>query len=547
MTESQTHVGEPARAVVVNVNDNEAARFMTTLMLRRAGFTVLEASDGAGALAQAAQHPDVLVLDIRLPDMDGFEVCRRIKEDEETRGIKVLLTSATFVTIDSKVQGLELGADGYLTQPYEPEELAATVQSLVRLRRAEQKLVLRARELREADRRKDEFLAMLAHELRNPLAAIGAALPVLHRKVADGGEHALEVVERQAAHLGRLVDELLDVARVTSGKIEMRKELVDINAVLARVVSSFQERGPKLRAQRLTLVSPVNHVWVEGDVTRLEQVLSNLLDNASKYTDTGGAIHVELEAVEPAGDGAAASRDDRPGSAPCVRIVVRDNGIGISPAALPEIFGLFAQADAPIDRSRGGLGIGLTLVQKLVELHGGSVQARSQGLGQGSEFEVLLPRAPASALERLPRRNGRPAASGPAASRRVLIVEDNPDVGRTLLDLCKMWGHDGDLRSDGVSGAQAILELRPDVALVDIGLPGIDGYEVARRVREDPRGRGLFLVALTGYGSAEQRKQALASGFDVHLVKPVNIDKLERLLGSARGNDHNPSAAEHRV
>jgi signal transduction histidine kinase len=505
-----------SRVKVLNVNDNEVARYLTTAMLRRGGWEVIEASNGMMALEIVnSAAVDVVVLDVKLPDLDGFEVCRRIKSNPRTAGVKVLHTSATFVSMDKKVQGLEGGADGYLTQPFEAAELVATVRALNRLNQADRELRERADRLAEADRRKDEFLAMLAHELRNPLAAITASLPLIEQREPDNHveRRAREVLRRQTAHLARLVDDLLDVSRVTQGKIDLRFEPVDLKALLTRVVLTTRERGAAPRAQTLSLTLPDDSVQVRGDVTRLEQVFTNLLDNASKYTDVGGHIRVILEL--PSG-----------GLGPLARVRVRDDGIGIAPDALPFIFGLFAQASVSLARSRGGLGIGLTLVRTLVELHGGEVDARSEGIGRGSEFEVRLPLlAVQPSSDRATDRN-----AADLNRRRIFIVEDNSDAQQALMDLCEMWGHEVAAASDGLTGVARVLEQRPDVTLVDIGLPGIDGFEVARRLRADARGKDLWLVALTGYGSPEQRASALAAGFDIHLVKPVEVDKLKRLL-----------------
>jgi signal transduction histidine kinase len=512
---------------VLNVNDNEAARYLASTMLRKGGgWEVLEASTGMGALELVHRDPpDVVVLDVKLPDIDGFEVCRRIKSDPRTAAVKVLHTSATFVTMDKKIQGLDMGADGYLTQPFEAAELCATVRSLLRLIRAESELRARADRLAEADRRKDEFLVMLAHELRNPLAAISTSLPLLEQRepLNRAERRAREVLHRQTAHLSRLVDDLLDVSRVTQGKIELRLEPLDLKALLARVVQNARERAMGPRGQELLLSLPGGPARVRGDATRLEQIFINLLDNASKYTDTGGQIRVEFDVAQGGGQEQA-------------RVVVRDDGIGIPPEVLPTIFGLFAQATVSLARSRGGLGIGLTLVRTLVEMHGGTVEARSEGLGKGARFEVRLPLL--TTEEPRVRPIGHAAMQG--RRRRIFIVEDNSDAQQSLGDLCEMWGHEVMAAGDGHTGLSRVLESQPDIALIDIGLPGIDGFEVVRRLRADARGRALWLVALTGYGSPEQRASALAAGFDAHLVKPVEVDKLQRLL------DAGPPAARVR-
>ncbi len=526
--------------LILNVNDSEGARYLVTLMLRKAGFLVTEAASGREALESIQRRkPDLIVLDLQLPDLNGLEVCRRIRQNPQTASIKILHTSATYVTVDNKIQSLDGGADGYLAQPFESQELIATVNSLLRLNQTERELRQHAEQLREADRRKNEFLSMLAHELRNPLAAITASLSLLDRREPqdDVERRARDVLSRQSSNLGRLIDDLLDVARVTQGKIEFKWEPVDLRELLGRVVENTQQTKTTPRGQVLRASLPPEPLCVHGDATRLEQIFSNLLDNASKYTDKEGTIELALEATG----------DERK---PLALVRVSDDGIGMSQETLPNIFGLFSQADVPIARSRGGLGIGLTLVRTLVELHGGVVRASSRGLGHGSQFEVSLPMVNAVELAAL--RDGPPSRGSSAqhvtrARRRIVLVEDNLDAQQMLADLLSMWGHQVECASDGLEGVEKVLALRPEVALVDLGLPGIDGYEVARRVRQAPEGRQLTLIALTGYGAPEQKARALAAGFDLHLVKPVDASSLSALLAqpssARRSSAQAPSSA----
>jgi signal transduction histidine kinase len=509
-----------AQITVLNVNDNPTARYTTTRMLQSAGMQVIECENGQSALASVLRDPDVVVLDIRLPDIDGFEVCRRIKENAATSSVKVLLTSATFTTLDSKIRGLKSGADGYLAQPFEATEMVATIQSLTKLKHVESELRQRAATLAEADQRKDEFLAMLAHELRNPLAAITASYPILERRPAsdDIEQRARDVILRQTQHLTRMVDDLLDVARVTHGRIELRRELLSLNELLSRICQMARDTRLAGRGQNIVCKLPDVEIFVNGDATRLEQVFNNLLENASKYME-GGVIHVE--ALSPGSDGKTLIR-------------VRDSGVGIASEQLSSIFNLFAQSGTTIARTQGGLGIGLTLVRTLIELHGGTVIARSEGRGRGSEFEVTLPAVVGKDLARRQSAAVRSADEVSSASntvtRRILLVEDNSDAQTALKDLLEIWGHSVTTASDGVSGVERALEVVPEVALVDIGLPLLDGYEVARRIRAGRDGGSIYLVALTGYGSSEQRARALDAGFDVHLVKPVEPHRLEKLL-----------------
>jgi two-component system, sensor histidine kinase len=502
--------------LILNVNDHVANLYMVSKMLRNAGFRVAEARTGGEALAFAAsveQRPDLIVLDIRLPDVSGVEVCRRLKSDSKTRDIKILHTSATFVSTASKVEGLDAGADGYLTQPFEPQDLIATVRALIRLRAVEVDLQERNEALLAADRRKDEFLAMLAHELRNPLAAVQMGLPLLARFPPRDELEAttLDIVRRQTGLLVQLVDDLLDVSRVTRGRIELDLQVLDLTELVTRVCDGMRARAMAPRAQTLDAAVPEGRVLVRGDANRLEQVLTNLLDNASKYSDRGARIAVSVEAT----GGRAV-------------LAVRDQGIGIPAEALARVFELFAQESTSLARSRGGLGIGLTLVKTLVELHGGSVSAASEGPGRGTTFRVELPLAAGVEEPASPE----PAFDGEPLPRRVLVVDDNQDGREMLRALCELGGHDVIEAADGLAGVERALEARPDIAFVDIGLPGIDGYEVARRVRAGAT-RPIRLVALSGYGSAEYRARAFEAGFDDHVAKPISRDQLRRCIADA--------------
>ena len=529
--ESQKANGGP---LVLNVNDNDASRYLVTRMLERAGFRVIEAATGNAALEHVRRElPHLVVLDIKLPDMTGFEVCQLIKADPRTQSVKVLQTSAVFVATEFKVQSLECGADGYLSHPFEQEELVATVRSLLRLTEVEQELRDQAEELKAANRRTNEFLAMLAHELRNPLATIVSSLPLLERNdAADSVEKtARELIRRQTTHLRRLVDDLLDAARVTQGKIDLHWEPVDLNELTRSIAASIQQTKLNPRSQALRVTLPNAQLTVRGDPMRLEQVLTNLLDNASKYSNSGDVIDFGVAMGRSAsGSGEA-------------RITVRDRGIGIEPGTLPTIFDLFSQADVPLARSRGGLGIGLTLVRTLVELHGGKVHARSNGRGKGSEFEVTLPLLLEETRAPDPGEGFRPPQNTTKRSRRVLVVEDNQDAQEALQCLLELWGHEVMVAADGALGIQSAIAHRPDVALVDLGLPTVDGYEVARQVRGALAGASPLLIALTGYGAPEQRAQALAAGFDLHLVKPVDPDRLATLLEEYSAAQSSPAAA----
>ena len=372
----------------------------------------------------------------------------------------------------------------------------------------DQKRVLRA--LEEASRQKDQFLAMLAHELRNPLAPIRNALQLLRLvdRASEPAEQALAIMDRQLDHLVRLVDDLMEVSRITRGKIGIRKEPVDLGSI---VLSAVETSRPALEDSRhqFTLSLPAEPVVVHADFVRIAQVVANLLNNAAKYTDAGGRISLVAE---------------RDGGEAVIR--VRDNGIGIAPEMMPKLFEMFAQAEESVGRSRGGLGIGLALSRSLVELHGGRIQARSAGRGQGSEFIVRLPIAPGA-----PAIDGR-AAAPPShrAPQRVLVVDDNVDAARTLQAVLRSLGHEVDVAHDGPAALDLARERRPELVLLDISMPGMDGLEVARRLRRQPGLQRTRLAAVTGLSHESARRQSREAGFDAHLVKPLSPQDLARLL-----------------
>jgi PAS domain S-box-containing protein len=622
---------EPLITVLV-VDDDEAKRYAITKMLRKAGFAIREAATGGEALRLVADLPDLVILDVKLPDVSGFDVCRRIKADPATASIPVLHLSTTFVGLDDKVQGLEGGADAYLTDVLEPLELIATVRSLLRTRRAEEaaqisnrqwqvtfdavndgvilldpegkvsqvnqamqeilqrpwteihgkslheilelpdgkdsspflrmiqsqtrevaevtlagrwlhiavdpvrnppggvrgalciisdvtdrrrmeeELRRRAEELAIADRRKDEFLAMLAHELRNPLAPIRNCLEVLKRQWPNGPGLPLpfEIAQRQLKHMARLLDDLLDVSRFSQGKIELKKSTVDFATVVSHAVEACTPLV-EAKGHHLSVTLPAQAVQLDADSTRLEQVLANLLNNAAKYTEPGGEVTLAAE---------------REGDELVIRVT--DNGIGLSDPMLSRVFDLFAQADISLDRTQGGLGIGLTLARSLVELHGGTIGVRSEGLGRGSEFTVRLPvREPAPA--RVPVETAADPREG-SERLNILVVDDHRDSATSLAYLLTYWGHQVQLAHGGPEAIDLVSSTSYDVVLLDIGLPEMDGYEVAARIKAGPENGRIALVALTGYGSQQDRLRSEHAGFDYHLVKPFDPDTLVGLL-----------------
>lgn len=378
--------------------------------------------------------------------------------------------------------------------------------------------------LKDQSRRKDEFLALLGHELRNPLAPLRNALHVLHLRGADPPTvaWAQEVAQRQVQQLSRLVDDLLDVSRIGRGKILLRQERVDIVALVATVVEDHR-RALEAGHLQLNLQLPPCPVWVRGDPVRLAQIVSNLLHNAIKFTDPGGQVRVQL------------SIEDKTQQA---RLTVQDTGVGIEPALMGRLFELYAQAERNLERNRGGLGLGLALVKGLIDLHGGGIDAKSGGPGQGSEFRVWLPLAgedpaPTQAI---------PAASAPHEPLRILIIEDNRDAAESLRVLLELAGHQVVVAHTGPSGLEAARQFRADAVLCDLGLPGMDGLAVARALRANPETAKARLIALTGYGSQTDQRQAHEAGFDRHLTKPVEPAELQRALVPDAAPSPPPSA-----
>jgi signal transduction histidine kinase/DNA-binding response OmpR family regulator len=685
--------GSPAR--VLNVDDDEAARYVKTRLLRAAGWIVEEGGTGAQALELARTwKPDLIVLDIRLPDIDGISVCRQLKADPQTSVIMVLQTSATFVTSEDRVRGLEGGADHYLAQPFAHEELVATSRALLRIRRAElaqQQAVQQARHnaarlleqngrlsllsavaaqllrakdieqafaavfqtvgprlaahvmlhyrlqpdgamlldasaglsseqvlavgrielgqgicgqvaasgvgksidlddssgpqfdflrmcgltsylcmpmitadkpvgtlsfgrrggdsfsddevqfvrtltsyvsiayerirthqqlldhmklLQEADRNKDEFLAMLAHELRNPLAPIVNAARLLRGVAPDKPEIARwqSVIERQSHHLTRLLDDLLDVARLSRGKIVLLSEVVSAQSIATAAAEAMMPQADERRQLLRFDVAP-EPLMVKGDRVRLTQILTNLLHNAIKFSPDQSAIEISVHL-----DG-----DE-------VRFAVRDEGCGFAGDLQPDMFTLFMQGEAALKQPPGssGLGLGLALVKRLVDLHRGRVAARSDGAGCGAEFIVWLPLQHRHADE-TPGLQGRTTGSVTAALK-VLVVDDNQDAANTLAEVLRHYGHVVETAYNGEEALDAAQRMEPNVVVLDLAMPGKDGYETARLLRTRSATSDALLVALSGYGQARDRARSEQAGFDRHMVKPVDIEALIRLL-----------------
>jgi PAS domain S-box-containing protein len=390
---------------------------------------------------------------------------------------------------------------------------AKVMRDQTRRKQLEEELRNRAEALARADREKDEFLATLAHELRNPLAPISYALHILNQDPKDLSvrRHARNIVERQVRRLTRLVDDLLDVSRITTGKVELRMERIPLRSVVEHAIETarpvFLARG-----HELSVSLPPEEVWLEADAARLEQVLANLLHNAAKFTEDGGRIWLTAES--------------RLGEAV---LRVRDTGVGIPPDVLPRVFDLFTQGDRSPDRAHDGLGIGLTLARRLVELHDGTIEAHSEGAGKGSEFIVRLPRA---AEAPAPGPEPTAATEAPARPLKVLVVDDNDDTAEMMGALLEMTGHKVEIAHSGPAALEAAAVHRPHVILLDIGLPGLDGFQVAQRLREDPAMEGVVLIATSGYGQEEDKRRSRETGFDHHLVKPVDFQRLREILAA---------------
>ena len=502
---------DPDSDLILNVDDTEAARYAKTRILTRAGFRVIEAGNGMDALDMAEAHQPMLVLlDVKLPDINGFEVCRRIKANRATQTVLVLQTSASYIGTADKIRALEGGADNYLFEPIEAEELVANVRALLRLSRVE-------RALRENDRRKNEFLAMLAHELRNPLGPIRSAVELLNYLEPNASEMqqtARQTILRQTDHMVRLIDDLLDVARISQGKISLRLEEVGIQAVIHAALESARSAVDRYQHE-LVVELPEHDIKLMGDSVRLSQVVSNLITNAAKYTPQRGKLSV-----------AACQEGDE------VVIRVQDNGIGLAPEEARSIFQLFRQAGHLPDRMQDGLGIGLALVKALVEMHQGRIQVSSAGKDLGSTFEIRLP---AKAGGFVPAVHPQASAQATAASQRILIVDDNRDAADTLGALLEIQGHEVAKAYNGAQALDIAPAFHPQVVILDIGLPDMSGFDVATMLRASPSTAGSLVIALSGYGQQPDKQLALQAGFDGHLTKPVTFGTLNDMIRARFG------------
>ncbi len=630
----KTH--EPRKILIVD--DNEINRYSTARILKGAGYESIEATCGQEALHLALERPELVLLDVNLPDLDGFLVCKRLREDVRTSDIPIVHTSATFVSDEDRIQGLDVGADGYLTRPFEPRVLIATIRSCLRARRAESereqftrlieqsrdliaiydsqgrptymnragmeiigtksieetslaklkqlldegdlswikqvflprvlaeghgecelrihidrgpqciwlncrldveksehgdsvnyfavcravteqknledKLRTAIEELSASNRKLNEFLATLAHELRNPMSPIRVGLELI--RIADHDvvaiQNARAMMERQALQMVRLIDDLLDLSRITQGKLTLRQAQVNLADVLGMAVDSIQAAASEAKHE-LELVLPDEPILLVGDPNRLAQVFANILNNAVKYTRPHGHITIsarrELEYAI---------------------VSIKDNGLGIPATMQRSIFEMFTQIDRSIEHGYSGLGIGLTLVKRLVELHNGLISVHSEGENRGSEFVVRLPCK--IAKENRFNQGGAPVVEH--LRHRILIVDDNRDSATLLGLVLKVLGNETALAFDGQEAVNMASTFRPDIVLMDIGMPRKNGYEAAQEIRQSEWGKKIVLVALTGWGQEDDKKRTHEAGFDYHLTKPPEPAEIQRILDSIK-------------
>jgi len=537
--------GEGAPPDILVVDDDPGNLAAIEVALGDLGRNLVKASSGPEALRHLlAQDFALILLDVNMPNMDGFETARIIRERPRSRHVPIIFVTA-YNRDDTELilRGYSLGAVDFLFKPIMPEVLRAKAAVFVELenraaevqRQAEMLRAMERREherrldeerqlwesqaLREENQRKDEFLAVLAHELRNPLSPLVTGLELIkaYGIEHEGLDRVRKSMERQVRHLIRLVDDLLDVSRISRGKINLRLEPVELGRVLHQALESAEPLVSE-RQHELVVEQCDEDLVLYADQVRLTQVVSNLLHNAARYTEPGGRIEVSC---------------GRDGGQAVLRVA--DNGRGIAPPMIDRIFDIFVQER----EGGGGLGLGLTLVHRLVQLHGGAVRAYSEGIDRGSEFIVRLPLMVGD-VAGLPAPHEEAEQNGEARARRplrIVVVDDQDDVRESMQALLEGWGHQVQAAADGKSAVELIVSSHPEVAFIDIGMPGLDGYAVARRVRAELAGQSPRLIALTGYGREEDREKARRAGFDTHLTKPATPKDLKRALRSDTDGD----------
>jgi signal transduction histidine kinase len=522
------------RVNILLVDDQPSKLLTYETILGPLGENLLTASSATDAL-QCLLHNDIAVVlvDVCMPELDGYELAVMIRQHPRFQRTSIIFVSAIMLTDLDRLRGYECGAVDYVPVPVVPEILRAKVSvfaELFRKTRAlerlnaelEQRVAERTGELesttaalQEADRRKDDFLAMLAHELRNPLAPIRTATQLLRLKELPELQRARarDIIERQVEHLVCLIDDLLDVSRITRGMITLHREPVLLAAVVAGAVETTRPLID-LRRHELVLDLPEELLTVDGDKTRLVQVLGNILHNAAKFTEPGGRIQLNVGRVGPH-----------------AVICVKDTGIGIARDLVPKIFELFAQVHPRSESSQGGLGIGLALVRRLVEMHGGTVVAQSEGPDRGTAFTIQLPLMTAHTAVTKPSVDVSAVAAG--VPRRILVADDNHDAAEAMATLLELHGHEVRVAHDGFEALAVGDAFSPQVVLLDLGMPRMDGYQTAREIRARVWGRRTTIVALTGWGQREDRQRTAEAGFDAHLVKPVTDTDLFLILTSS--------------
>ena len=527
---------------ILVVDDHQTNLIAIEAALLPLGRKLVLAHSGVEALGRLLEQDFALIiLDVAMPGMDGFETAKLVRSRERNRSTPIIFVTGMSWENDAVLRGYELGAFDFLLKPIRPEVLRAKATVFVQLQERTIELALKAEELRQAqgrahqremqaqrrrfetevmerqmqqlaetDRRKDEFLAILAHELRNPLQPLQTAVEVLeHDPDKPVPVRIRKIVQRQVQHITRLVDDLLDVARFTAGKLELRREPIDLDAIVQEAVESCTT-AIESRRHQLRVTAHNAPALINGDPVRLVQCVCNLINNAAKYTEPGGALTLDWGSER--GEGF---------------VRVTDNGRGIPPELLPKIFDMFVQERVTPDGA-GGLGLGLGLVKRLVELHGGIVRATSAGQGKGATFEIRLPLVDDATLEKI--KPMRPKSGPQTRPLRAVVCDDAPDLRDLVADLLRLRGHEVSVAGDGPAAIELIVTEKPDVALIDIGLPDMDGYEVARAIRRQLTEHKPRLIAMTGYGQASDRAAAFDAGFDAHIVKPASADKILRAL-----------------
>ncbi len=515
----ESHEPQLERVNILVVDDLPEKLLSYQVVLEELGQNIITARSGEEALKLLLTNDfAVILLDVNMPVMDGFETAALIRKRKRSARTPIIFLTGFTDEMDV-AQGYATGAVDYLPTPVVPEVLKAKVKVFIELFQMRKQAALQAEErakreaAEEADRRKDEFLGMLAHELRNPLGPIRNAAQVLYLmgNKDERFNQLRDIVDRQVTHMSRLIDDLLDATRLARGQILLRKERCNLSKIVCQTAedyrSIFDASGIKLKIEM-----PSMPLWVNGDPTRLVQAIGNLLHNAHKFSDPGGLITVRLEQN---GDGKTGI------------ISVQDTGIGIDPKILPHVFEVFRQGDQGLDRSRGGLGLGLSLARGLVKLHKGEMSAESAGIGRGAKFHIKLP---LESMADLVVEAGAEEQNLQGAKQRILLIEDNLDTAESTKLLLSLNGYDVQTAFTGAGGLKVAKDFRPQVILCDIGLPGMDGYQVVRAIRQDKELSSAYVIALTGYGRDEDQQQASAAGFDMHLTKPIDYNNLYRAL-----------------